>query len=574
MASASVKVAVRVRPFSSREISRDAKCVIQMQGKTTCITNPKLTKDAPKNFTFDYSYWSHTSVSDPAFASQQQVYKDIGEEMLLHAFEGYNVCIFAYGQTGAGKSYTMMGRQEPGQQGIIPQLCEDLFARVTESRSPDLSYSVEVSYMEIYCERVRDLLNPKNRGHLRVREHPIMGPYVEDLSKLAVTSFADIADLMDCGNKARTVAATNMNETSSRSHAVFTIVFTQRRHDELTDLDTEKVSKISLVDLAGSERAESSGAKGMRLKEGANINKSLTTLGKVISALAEMQNNKKKKSDFIPYRDSVLTWLLKENLGGNSRTAMIAALSPADISYEETLSTLRYADRTKQIRCNAVINEDPNARLIRELKEEVARLRELLFAQGLSDAPLLGLKGEAPDSCSPAPPRPFNPTAELRSPGPLNGGSEPFPTLEEQVICTEEAMERLQETEKIIAELNETWEEKLRKTEALRMEREALLAEMGVAVREDGGTVGVFSPKKTPHLVNLNEDPLMSECLLYHIKDGVTRVGQVDVDIKLTGQFIKEQHCVFQSRTGPTGEGRGPISRHSCPASIPRRGGN
>ncbi|XP_029768921.1 kinesin-like protein KIF1C [Terrapene carolina triunguis] len=483
MSGASVKVAVRVRPFSSREISRDAKCVIQMQGKTTCITNPKLTKDAPKNFTFDYSYWSHTSVS-------------------------------ALRAGGLG-----------------------------------------VSYMEIYCERVRDLLNPKSRGHLRVREHPIMGPYVEDLSKLAVTSFADIADLMDCGNKARTVAATNMNESSSRSHAVFTIVFTQRRHDYLTDLDTEKVSKISLVDLAGSERAESSGAKGMRLKEGANINKSLTTLGKVISALAEMQNTKKKKSDFIPYRDSVLTWLLKENLGGNSRTAMIAALSPADISYEETLSTLRYADRTKQIRCNAVINEDPNARLIRELKEEVARLRELLFTQGLSDAPLLGgLKGEEPDSRPPAPPRPFDPTTEPRPPAPLNGGSEPFPALEEQDICTEEAMERLQETEKIIAELNETWEEKLRKTEALRMEREALLAEMGVAVREDGGTVGVFSPKKTPHLVNLNEDPLMSECLLYHIKDGVTRVGQVDVDIKLTGQFIKEQHCVFRSRTGPTGE--------------------
>ncbi|CAM4707447.1 unnamed protein product [Caretta caretta] len=557
MAGASVKVAVRVRPFNSREISRDAKCVIQMQGKTTCITNPKLTKDAPKNFTFDYSYWSHTSEEDPSFASQRQVYEDIGEEMLLHAFEGYNVCIFAYGQTGAGKSYTMMGRQEPGQQGIIPQLCEDLFTRVTESHSPDLSYSVEVSYMEIYCERVRDLLNPKSRGNLRVREHPIMGPYVEDLSKLAVTSFADIHDLMDCGNKARTVAATNMNETSSRSHAVFTIVFTQRRHDELTDLDTEKVSKISLVDLAGSERAESSGAKGMRLKEGANINKSLTTLGKVISALAEMQN-KKKKSDFIPYRDSVLTWLLKENLGGNSRTAMIAALSPADISYEETLSTLRYADRTKQIRCNAVINEDPNARLIRELKEEVARLRELLFAQGLSDAPLPGgLKREEPDSHPPAPALPYDPAAEPQSPAPLNGGSEPFPTLEEQVICTEEAMERLQETEKIIAELNETWEEKLRKTEALRMEREALLAEMGVAVREDGGTVGVFSPKKasgTPHLVNLNEDPLMSECLLYHIKDGVTRVGQVDVDIKLTGQFINEQHCLFRSRTGPAGE--------------------
>ncbi|XP_042333242.1 kinesin-like protein KIF1C [Sceloporus undulatus] len=558
MAGASVKVAVRVRPFNAREISRDARCVIQMQGKNTCIVNPKQSKDAIKNFTFDYSYWSHTSEEDPNFASQRQVYKDIGEEMLLHAFEGYNVCIFAYGQTGAGKSYTMMGKQEKDQQGIIPQLCEDLFARVNENKSPNLSYSVEVSYMEIYCERVRDLLNPKSRGNLRVREHPIMGPYVEDLSKLAVTSYEDIADLMDCGNKARTVAATNMNETSSRSHAVFTIVFTQQRHDEMTNLDTEKVSKISLVDLAGSERADSSGAKGMRLKEGANINKSLTTLGKVISALAEMQNNKKKKSEFIPYRDSVLTWLLKENLGGNSRTAMIAALSPADINYEETLSTLRYADRTKQIRCNAIINEDPNARLIRELKEEVARLRELLCTQGLSATTFPGTKTDDPGGGPGLPLSPFAPSADsplLLEPMTLNGESEQYlPESEEQIICTEEAMERLQETEKIIAELNETWEEKLRKTEAIRMEREALLAEMGVALREDGGTVGVFSPKKTPHLVNLNEDPLMSECLLYHIKDGVTRVGQQNVDIKLTGQFIKEQHCVFRSITGDSGE--------------------
>uniref|UniRef100_A0A452UD97 Kinesin-like protein n=1 Tax=Ursus maritimus TaxID=29073 RepID=A0A452UD97_URSMA len=532
MAGASVKVAVRVRPFNARETSQDAKCVVSMQGSTTSIINPKQSKDAPKSFTFDYSYWSHTSAEDPQFASQQQVYRDIGEEMLLHAFEGYNVCIFAYGQTGAGKSYTMMGRQEPGQQGIVPQLCEDLFSRVNKNESAQLSYSVEVSYMEIYCERVRDLLNPKSRGSLRVREHPILGPYVQDLSKLAVTSYADIADLMDCGNKAR---------QARQVGGVFTIVFTQRCHDQLTGLDSEKVSKISLVDLAGSERADSSGARGMRLKEGANINKSLTTLGKVISALADLQS-KKRKSDFIPYRDSVLTWLLKENLGGNSRTAMIAALSPADINYEETLSTLRYADRTKQIRCNAVINEDPNARLIRELQEEVARLRELLLAQGLSAS---ALGGRAPgEGCSGTPP----PASSLGCPRP---GLRP----ERPQIGPEEAMERLQETEKIIAELNETWEEKLRKTEALRMEREALLAEMGVAVREDGGTVGVFSPKKTPHLVNLNEDPLMSECLLYHIKDGVTRVGQVDVDIKLTGQFIREQHCVFRSIPQPDGEG-------------------
>ncbi|XP_068129990.1 kinesin-like protein KIF1C [Hyperolius riggenbachi] len=237
---------------------------------------------------------------------------------------------------------------------------------------------------------------------------------------------------------------------------------------------------------------------------------------------------------------------------------MIAALSPADINYEETLSTLRYADRAKQIKCNAVINEDPNARLIRELKEEVARLRQLLFSQGLADLTVdEGISVPRPPLQSPPPiSPPAKPgTPPHLSPPAMNGQSEPFSeVVEEGEICTEEAIERLQETEKIIAELNETWEEKLRKTEAMRMEREALLAEMGVAVREDGGTVGVFSPKKIPHLVNLNEDPLMSECLLYHIKEGVTRVGRVEVDIKLSGQFIMEQHCMFHCDTNANGE--------------------
>ncbi|XP_054333622.1 kinesin-like protein KIF1A isoform X14 [Pongo pygmaeus] len=554
MAGASVKVAVRVRPFNSREMSRDSKCIIQMSGSTTTIVNPKQPKETPKSFSFDYSYWSHTSPEDINYASQKQVYRDIGEEMLQHAFEGYNVCIFAYGQTGAGKSYTMMGKQEKDQQGIIPQLCEDLFSRINDTTNDNMSYSVEVSYMEIYCERVRDLLNPKNKGNLRVREHPLLGPYVEDLSKLAVTSYNDIQDLMDSGNKARTVAATNMNETSSRSHAVFNIIFTQKRHDAETNITTEKVSKISLVDLAGSERADSTGAKGTRLKEGANINKSLTTLGKVISALAEMdsgpnKNKKKKKTDFIPYRDSVLTWLLRENLGGNSRTAMVAALSPADINYDETLSTLRYADRAKQIRCNAVINEDPNNKLIRELKDEVTRLRDLLYAQGLGDI--------TDTNTVPGGPKLTNtlvgmsPSSSLSA---LSSRAASVSSLHERILFapgSEEAIERLKETEKIIAELNETWEEKLRRTEAIRMEREALLAEMGVAMREDGGTLGVFSPKKTPHLVNLNEDPLMSECLLYYIKDGITRVGREDgerrQDIVLSGHFIKEEHCVFRS---------------------------
>ncbi|XP_068014475.1 kinesin-like protein KIF1B isoform X9 [Melanerpes formicivorus] len=634
MSGASVKVAVRVRPFNSRETSKESKCIIQMQGNSTSIINPKNPKEAPKSFSFDYSYWSHTSPEDPCFASQSRVYNDIGKEMLQHAFEGYNVCIFAYGQTGAGKSYTMMGKQEESQAGIIPQLCEELFEKINDNSNEEMSYSVEVSYMEIYCERVRDLLNPKNKGNLRVREHPLLGPYVEDLSKLAVTSYTDIADLMDAGNKARTVAATNMNETSSRSHAVFTIVFTQKKHDTETDLSTEKVSKISLVDLAGSERADSTGAKGTRLKEGANINKSLTTLGKVISALAEVDNctnktKKKKKTDFIPYRDSVLTWLLRENLGGNSRTAMVAALSPADINYDETLSTLRYADRAKQIKCNAVINEDPNAKLVRELKEEVTRLKDLLRAQGLGDIIdidpmgdeysgsggkylkdfqnnkhryLLASENQRPGNFSTA-----SMGSLTASPSSCSLSSQvgitSVSSIQERIMSTpggEEAIERLKESEKIIAELNETWEEKLRKTEAIRMEREALLAEMGVAIREDGGTLGVFSPKKifpqrpsalfddsfgafsadqiytprpcdlfadsngvfspkkTPHLVNLNEDPLMSECLLYYIKDGITRVGQADAerrqDIVLSGAHIKEEHCIFRSERNNNGD--------------------
>ncbi|XP_055863351.1 kinesin-like protein unc-104 isoform X10 [Biomphalaria glabrata] len=535
----SVKVAVRVRPFNNREMSREAECIIDMSGNTTTITNPKAgPKEAQnKSFNFDYSYWSHTTPEDPNFADQKKVYDDIGLEMLDHAFEGYNVCIFAYGQTGSGKSYTMMGKNEPGQEGIIPQLCEDLFRRISGQKNNDTTFSVEVSYFEIYCERVRDLLNPSNKNALRVREHPLLGPYVEDLSKLAVQSFEDINNLIDEGNKARTVAATNMNETSSRSHAVFTIIFSQRRYDPDTKIVGEKVSKISLVDLAGSERADSTGAKGTRLKEGANINKSLTTLGKVISALAEISSmdpkakNKKKKADFIPYRDSVLTWLLRENLGGNSKTAMVAALSPADINYDETLSTLRYADRAKQIMCKAVVNEDPNAKLIRELKEEVARLKDILTSEGIE----LG-EGQSMQEY-------------LEQRGRSRSRKESV-TLE----GGDDALERLKETEKLIAELNLSWEEKLHKTESIRKEREALLAEMGVALKEDGGTIGVFSPKKSPHLVNLNEDPLMSECLLYYIKEGTTRVGLHDAekpnDVQLSGSNILEEHCLFENIDG------------------------
>uniref|UniRef100_A0A915N735 Kinesin-like protein n=1 Tax=Meloidogyne javanica TaxID=6303 RepID=A0A915N735_MELJA len=481
----SVKVAVRVRPFNSREIQLLSKCVIDMSDKKTYITS---SSNQTYNFEFDYSYSSFDRKA-VNYACQDKVYRDIGAEMLDHAFDGYNVCIFAYGQTGSGKSYTMMGKvNDLEEMGMIPRLCREIFSRISENReNQQLKYTVEVSYMEIYCEKVKDLLCPKNEN-LKVREHPILGPYVDNLEKMAVCSYEDIFELMDAGNKARTVAATNMNSTSSRSHAIFTIVLTQREH--VNDLDTEKVSKISLVDLAGSERADSTGAEGQRLKEGANINKSLTTLGLVIKKLAEQSTKRKGKQSrtaVIPYRDSVLTWLLKESLGGNSKTAMIAALSPADVNFEETLSTLRYADSAKQIMCRAKVNEDPNAKLIRELKEEVLKLRSLLKNRGVE----VGENGEV------------SPDTKIYS-------------------GEEDTIEQLKTSEKLIAELNETWEDKLKKTETLKKLQSEELRELGLATSADGSALGVFSPKKLPHLVNLNEDPLMSECLLYYLKEGIT----------------------------------------------------
>ncbi|EGG06377.1 uncharacterized protein MELLADRAFT_36123, partial [Melampsora larici-populina 98AG31] len=533
------QVVVRCRPLNSRELARGAKCLVKMEGGTHTFLDPPPEDPQQKrpagdretkSFAFDHSYWSACSKDEPGYASQQTLYEDLGMDLLDNSFEGYNSCIFAYGQTGSGKSYSMMGYGQ--DRGIIPLTCSALFDRIEEklTTEPNVTYTVEVSFMEIYNERVRDLLNPKNKGNLRVREHPSLGPYVEDLSKLAVQSYANVETLMDEGNKARTVAATNMNETSSRSHSVFTLLLTQRRTDTNTGLAGEKVSRISLVDLAGSERANSTGATGVRLKEGAQINKSLTTLGKVISALATAGGGsglgKKKKADeHVPYRDSVLTWLLKDSLGGNSKTAMIAAISPAD--YDETLSTLRYADQAKKIKNKAVVNEDPNAKLIRELKEELTTLRTRIISGG-------GIGEDTYDVT--LPPEKQIVTYQTK-------------TGEIKTVTKAVLQEQLEQSEKIMAEVAQTWEEKLVKTQVVQKEREAALEELGITIEKNN--VGVHTPKRMPHLVNLNEDPLMSECLIYQIKAGTTIVGNTEsdqhCDIRLSGRNILSQHCHFES---------------------------
>ncbi|KAL1302431.1 hypothetical protein AAFC00_002824 [Neodothiora populina] len=543
-----IKVVVRCRPFNSRERDRKAKCIVQMKGNQTILVPAPITDakgkpnkaavEGTKNFAFDKSYWSFDN-KDPSYAGQDDLFADLGKPLLDNAFAGYNNCIFAYGQTGSGKSYSMMGYGE--EEGVIPKICRDMFRRIEEAqRDANLACTVEVSYLEIYNERVRDLLNPSTKGNLKVREHPSTGPYVEDLAKLAVRSFAEIEHLMDEGNKARTVAATNMNETSSRSHAVFTLTLGQKRRDIDTGMDTEKAAKISLVDLAGSERAQSTGATGARLKEGAEINRSLSTLGRVIAALADLSSGKivgkKKNASMVPYRDSVLTWLLKDSLGGNSMTAMIAAISPADINFDETLSTLRYADSAKRIKNHAVVNEDANARMIRELKEELAQLRSKLTSGGGS----------------------------IDSGGVVSETYPPDTPLEQQMVSITqvdgsvtkvskaEIAEQLSQSEKLYQDLNQTWEEKLEKTEHIHKEREAALEELGISIEK--GFVGLSTPKKMPHLVNLSDDPLLAECLVYNLKPGTTTVGNVDTattaEIRLNGSKILHDHCVFENVDG------------------------
>lgn len=398
-----VQVVVRVRGFLPRETERGAKCLIAMDpdSQVTRLFAPDETDPAnvrsknrkveEKDFTFDHSFWSH-DVRDNNYANQETIYQVLGEELLDANFQGYNTCIFAYGQTGSGKSYTMMGT--PEEPGLIPRTCTDLFERIDSSTYPNLSHHVRVSYWEIYNEHIRDLLIEPSEAsrYLQVKEHPIDGPFVKDLKEVTVKSLDEIMHYMRMGDSHRTTASTKMNDTSSRSHAVFTIMMKQICHDMDTDQTTERTARIRLVDLAGSERAKATGAEGARLREGANINKSLSTLGRVIAALADPKRNRlaknKKTRVEAPFRDSALTFLLKDSLSGNSKTAMIACIAPSD--YDETLSTLRYADTAKNIRTKAKVNEDSKSKAERErlIAEMEERIRKLEMDHSYSDLEL------------------------------------------------------------------------------------------------------------------------------------------------------------------------------------------
>jgi hypothetical protein len=380
----SVKVAIRVRPFNEREKKLGSELCVKMSGQTVILLDDE--GNDSRKFNYDYAIWSHDGfVMDDIgyfkpksalskYWDQQKVYNELGHELLLNAVRGYHCCIFAYGQTGSGKSYSIFGYN--ANKGIVPMICNKMFDGTQLVKDEKNDFTVHISMLEIYNEKIQDLLidiKKRPKYGLKVHENPKLGVFVKGLSKIPVNSYKEIEQVIETGNKNKTIGSTLMNATSSRSHTIIRVEVHQKEKGLIKTI--ERFSCINLVDLAGSEKISKTGATGDRLKEACSINKSLMTLGIVIKQLVKKQNGEKT---IISYRNSVLTRILQNALGGNSKTTMICAISPSRDNYDETMSTLRYANEAKRIKNNAKINESEVDKMIRELQEENQRLKEIL----------------------------------------------------------------------------------------------------------------------------------------------------------------------------------------------------
>ncbi|XP_036398167.1 stAR-related lipid transfer protein 9 [Megalops cyprinoides] len=505
--------------------------VVQLDGRVDGLAD---SREKLIEFGFDYCYWS-VDPEGPHYASQEEVFQDLGVSVLAGASEGYNVCLFAYGQTGSGKTYTMMGT--PASIGLTPRICQGLFRTEDSSLEGQNSCRVEISFLEIYNERVRDLLRSseqKKPSPLRVREHPEKGPYVQGLSQHVVSDYKQAVSLLEEGIAKRITAATHVHDASSRSHAIFSIQYTQAILEN--NLPSEIVSKINLVDLAGSERADPHYCRD-RITEGSNINKSLVTLGIVISALAQNSqmfsscqsinsmasegesstagsqssslSGSGRRHCFIPYRDSVLTWLLKDSLGGNSKTIMIATVSPSCSSYNETLSTLRYAAHARNIVNKPRVNEDASVRLIRELREEIDRLKSMLLSYEMRRNPSPSLSDEREGSIS-------------------------------EIVLQNEL-----KVEQLTKDWSDSWRDK-----------KELLEQYSVDINRD--RAGFLIHSLLPHLIALDRDVLSTGVTFYHLREGVTSIGphntQKEPQIVLQGEAnceIVNQHGIVTLRPVP-----------------------
>uniref|UniRef100_T1JLH8 Kinesin-like protein n=1 Tax=Strigamia maritima TaxID=126957 RepID=T1JLH8_STRMM len=380
--SETVKVIVRCRPLNKREKDMNCKVVVSMDKNDCTIINPSDPNAPPKCFTFDGVYGLDSTT--------EQIYNEIAYPLVEGVLEGYNSTVFAYGQTGCGKSFSMQGVVvPPTQRGIIPRSFEHIFEAI--ETSDNTKYLVHSSYLEIYNEEIRDLLGADCKKKLDLKEHSDKGVYIPGLSWHSVHNVKECEDIMMQGWKNRSTGSTLMNADSSRSHSIFTVSVEMMDTHSTDDKQHIRKGKLNLVDLAGSERQAKTGASGDRLKEATKINLSLSALGNVISALVD------GKSTHIPYRDSKLTRLLQDSLGGNTKTLMVACLSPADNNYDETLSTLRYANRTKNIKNKPKINEDPKDTLLREYQEEIQRLKQMVESGEINSAVQIQVQPDVED---------------------------------------------------------------------------------------------------------------------------------------------------------------------------------
>ncbi|KAG4934359.1 hypothetical protein JHK87_048361 [Glycine soja] len=387
-----VKVAVHVRPLIGEEKVQGCKdCVTVVSGK------PQVQIGA-HSFTFDHVYGSTGSPSSAMF-------DECVVSLVDGLFQGYNATVLAYGQTGSGKTYTMgTGFKDGCQEGIIPLVMSSLFNKI-DTLKHQIEFQLHVSFIEILKEEVRDLLDPSSmnkpetaNGHagkvtipgkppIQIRESSNGVITLAGSTEVSVTTLKEMAACLEQGSLSRATGSTNMNNQSSRSHAIFTITLEQMRklnspgEISLNDTMNEEYlcAKLHLVDLAGSERAKRTGSDGLRFKEGVHINKGLLALGNVISALGD--EKKRKEGVHVPYRDSKLTRLLQDSLGGNSRTVMIACISPADINAEETLNTLKYANRARNIQNKPVVNRDPMSNEMLKMRQQLEYLQAELFAR-------------------------------------------------------------------------------------------------------------------------------------------------------------------------------------------------
>jgi kinesin family protein 1 len=473
---------------------------------------------------------------------------------------GFNCCVFAFGQTGAGKSYTMMGdvKGDPNNYGLIPRICFGLFEALEDNNGSLLtgkgaSEIVSFSHLEIYNENVKDLLAPPTSGYLKVREHPKTGVFVSNLTTVRVTNFEDVMSLIAIGDKNRFVASTQMNSHSSRSHAIVTLTVVRNsrntpKHGLPTTALQQKIGRVHLVDLAGSERVTLSGAKGDRLKESNHINKSLSVLGDVIKCLGDSANKNHRGAVHVPYRNSTLTMVLKDSLGGNSHAIMVAAVSPGSFDYEETISTLKYADRAKRVRMRVDpnvtsglnFNDNSALELVPILQAEVSKLKEMLKQQQIQQTKLQNISLES-------------------------SASEVLQGMRERVL---ELENQLAEREKWIASATEKENNRFpiesfnddvndndndRSYSQLRLSltdnitanssfsEPNIRSKPVVVLSEDAVDISL------PRVINLNQDPLFSECLVYYVPEGKVLAGakESQADILLSGPDIIAEHAIL-----------------------------